>query len=190
MTDNARRFATFAGRVPAGDRLDITRPGSYFRLIGGAAGLMVRIDDEPPGDIAVGLGVDCPEPFNRLTFINTTVADIDIEVAFARGRVDDSRLSLSGSVNVATAANLADVADVALAAGVATQIAAANAVRKELVVSNLAGNAGVMRIGTSNVGAARGIELSPGQSVVLSTSAEVYGYSVPGESVGVLEVVT
>jgi hypothetical protein len=67
-------------------------------------------------------------------------------------------------------------------------VVAADSSRKSVTISNLSSNVQIMRIGDSNAGAARGVELSPGQSVTLETESAVYAYN-PGasaESLGVM----
>ena len=56
-------------------------------------------------------------------------------------------------------------------AGVVVTLAAANAGRREVHIQNV--GAGNIRVGDTNVAAARGIQLTPGQAVTLTTTAEI-----------------
>ena len=81
---------------------------------------------------------------------------------------------------------LNSAADVSLAAGATTQIIASLAVRFCVLIGNKSTNAQTFRIGDSNAGATRGIELAPGESVSIETTEAIHGHN-PG---GVNESVT
>ena len=83
------------------------------------------------------------------------------------------------------------VADVSLSGGeegATTQIVEANANRLCVIITNLATNTQTFRIGDADAGASRGIELAPGESIEIETTAAVYGYNPGGsaESVSVM----
>ncbi len=79
----------------------------------------------------------------------------------------------------ATALNTA--ANVTLAVGATTQIVGSLSTRLSVIITNLATNTQTFRIGDANAGASRGIELAPGESIEIETTAAVYGYN-PGGS--------
>jgi hypothetical protein len=77
--------------------------------------------------------------------------------------------------NSATAID--DAADVTLSTGAETVVSAADAGRRELIVTALLTNTVEIRLGkTGQVSASRGQPLQPGQSAVLATTAAVYGF--------------
>lgn len=83
-------------------------------------------------------------------------------------------------VGVLSPTTLADIADVSVLAGATTQVVAAAAggvVEREIVLKNLMANAAAFRVGAATAGAARGIELLPGEAIVLNTRAAVYAYN-------------
>jgi hypothetical protein len=123
--------------------------------------------------------------------IENDVAGAAITLELTVGYGDLTRRTVAGSVTLAKPAGLSDAADVLLTAGgPADLVSAANSAREEIIISNLAANAAVVRIGTSNAAAARGVELSPGQTVVLTTQAAIYAYCAAAQSVSVTEVTT
>ena len=78
--------------------------------------------------------------------------------------------------------------DVSLLAGVTTMIVGADADRLCVMIANLATNTQTFRIGNASTDASTGIELAPGESIEIETTAAVYGYN-PGagaESVSVM----
>lgn len=83
---------------------------------------------------------------------------------------------------------LNSAADVSLVATSTTQILGTLGSRICALITNLAGNSEIFRIGDASAGATRGIELSPGEAVSIETTEAIYGYN-PGagaESVSVI----
>ena len=78
--------------------------------------------------------------------------------------------------------------DVSLAAGTDTMIVGADANRLCVIITNLAANTQTFRIGNASVSATAGVELAPGESIEIETTAAVYGYNPGGsaESVSVM----
>lgn len=84
--------------------------------------------------------------------------------------------ALFTGVTISKATVLSDAADKSLpATGVVTQIIAANASRRSVILKSANANTDTVRIGSSSITASRGIELSPGDSVTLDTTAAIYG---------------
>jgi len=79
----------------------------------------------------------------------------------------------------AASGNLATVADNSIAAGAQEQLVAADATRREVIISNL-DTAATFRVGDVNAGVARGIPLAPGQTLILETTSAVYAYNTGG----------
>ena len=102
--------------------------------------------------------------------------------------IEDRVGRLLGIVSLAKPQTINTVADVALAAGVATQILPLDAARQQALISNLTGNANRIRVGDVNVGAARGVEVSPGQTITLAGTQAIFGFSAVLESVGVVVI--
>ena len=91
-------------------------------------------------------------------------------------------------VDEVKASILNSAADVTLAATATTQIVGALATRLCVLISNKKTNTQTFRIGDSNAGAVRGVELAPGQSISIETTEAIYGYNPggSGENVGVV----
>lgn len=85
---------------------------------------------------------------------------------------DQSALPISKS------ATIDDLADVTLNNGSETSLVGSDNTRREAIIVASVTNTVAIRIGkTGQVGAARGAALLPGQSIVLSTTAAIYGYA-------------
>jgi hypothetical protein len=99
--------------------------------------------------------------------------------------VVDSNGYLQIAVKKCTTLNSA--ADVSMGAGATTQILGSLATRLCALITNKSGNTQTFRIGDSNAGATRGVELVPGASISIETTEAIYGYNPGGaESVTVM----
>lgn len=96
----------------------------------------------------------------------------------------------AANVGLVSADTFTGVADVSALAGVATQIAAADAVNteREIIIKNLNANTATMRIAGATAAAAIGHELAPGESITLNTMAAVYAFN-PGAGAESLSVI-
>lgn len=102
---------------------------------------------------------------------------------------DPAAQILGGAVSLSQSSAIVTTADVSITgAAAAAVVKAANTARREILIGNLAANASVIRVGDSSTGASRGQEVSPGQTLTLSTEAAVYVYSPTTQSVSVIEV--
>jgi len=95
------------------------------------------------------------------------------------GSVADARASVTANLttNIAPGNTLPTGGDVSCAAGAATLLAALDATRLTITVSNPSGNSGTMRIGPAGVTATKGFLLEPGETVTIATTAAVYAWN-------------
>lgn len=101
--------------------------------------------------------------------------------------VDDMPpVSVSATVNQSN--QVTPLADVTLTAAAATQIAAANSSRKEIMIKNPVANTAAVRIGDATAAANVGFELEPGESLVVTTTAAVYAYSAAAQDMSLTEL--
>jgi len=138
-------------------------------------------------EMDVGDQIGMPEGFDGFRIEETQGAVNTIELVVLKGKYVQGKLV--GTVSLDKLNAITTSADVALNNGAITTVKAANTNRREIMVTALAGNASNIRVGDASTGAARGLELQPGQTVTLTTTDAVYAYSPTGtESVSVLEV--
>lgn len=180
----------------AGEGLDLVGQGNYVRFFSstGATDLNIGIDGSTPEPLPVGIGVSFPQKFERVRVENPNAGSVTFQIAIAVGHIADDRLNVSGSINAVITSlpvptGLQSTADKSLAGTATTQIIAANSARTAVTITNLDGNASIIRVGDSNAGASRGVQLAPGQSMTLETEDAVHAYN-PGsaQSVGIVEV--
>ena len=83
---------------------------------------------------------------------------------------------------------LSTTSDVAVTDNGKSSLSSSNVNRRKIQVKNLAANTNVFRIGDTNITATRGRELSPGESITLHTTAEVFAHQIgTGESLSLTE---
>lgn len=184
-------FKKYTYAVAANEDLPLDISGRYVACNASVGSFQIAVDDSEFSEMDVlTMGeTEGGEVFERIILRDTSGAPNEISITVGMGNFRDNRTAIPDGVPLQGSATNPTTADKALTAVTATEIIAANSSRREVIISNLSTNGAVMRIGDANVAAARGAELSPGQSIILSTKAAVYGYSVPGESVGIMEVV-
>lgn len=174
--------------VPANGVLERNYNANYIVNLQSDGDLNISFDDKTPAFFPQGLGY--PVEFNKVRLINGTGAPITAKLNIGSVRTDDNRLSLSGAFQISVPTTLQSGVDVSVAAGATSLVIAANTSRNEALVTNLSANSSVIRVGDLNAAANRGIEVSPGQTVTLETSAAIYVHNLGSgpQSVGVLEV--
>lgn len=124
--------------------------------------------------------------FKELLLYDESGTENSLVIEAGIGKISDNEMS--GSVGVSSPSTLSTAADKTLTADTASVISAADTSRREIMIRAPKTNTVNIRIGDSDVGAARGIELEPGQTITLTTAAAVYGYPDGGDAdVQVLE---
>jgi len=174
--------------VPAGGRETVSAVGAYCRVLTAAQPFEISFGSNASTElIEQGLQVKTPG-FETINLFNPNGSALTVVLAVSAAGVDDSRLSLPGSLTVSQnkSTSIQDAADVALVAGVAGVVVASNSARREAIITNITGSD--IRVGAGTVGAARGAFVANGATIVLQTTAEVRAYSAPGGQVSVLEV--
>jgi len=182
-------YRVYEVSIPAGAAITAHMSGNFLRVITAAAAFEVAFDGNGSHNrIEQGLQVHVAGGFQEISLYNPTGAALDVTLGVSTGGIDDSRLSLPGTLTVTPtrATGFADGADVALVAGVATLILAASASRHQAVVTNITG--ADIRIGGATVAAARGTPVANNGTMVIDGGGAVYGFSAGGGNVAVSEV--
>jgi len=123
--------------------------------------------------------------FSRLYVANTAQAGETVTLLVAVEGPDNINIEnplISAQLVTLTKATVLDtIADVTLiAAAAAAVVLPALATRRDAIICSLAANTQTIRIGDAATGAARGAELSPGESITLETTEAIYGYTGAG----------
>lgn len=188
--DTPLRIEDLAGRFiyVSGEAWDDEFTVSTLKQVG-VASISFNDPYASPIDIQVGKVYKVAEGFDKLFVRNTAQANKMMRIFTS---VNSEIIPFQSELEVigAQGSNKDTVADVAVAATTTTAVLAVNANRKGWTISNLAVNLTVVRVGDSNTGAARGVELAQGASVSGTDTDAVYVYNPSASSIniGVLEV--
>ena len=166
----------------AGNEVEITQNGNYFRLLEGGADISVEFPDLNIKTLfKVGLGVQF-EIFKTVR-IRSDVNQ-KIVIAIALGRVDDSRLT--GSINAINQGGSSYSAPsvVALSAGVAKEILVQDSTRLK---GSIQGDADIYLGSDNSVTVANGIKSAGDVLTQVDNTAAVWAISAVATNVRVLE---
>ena len=178
------RAKVFSKTFTGGDTVKFPS-GKYFRLITTSSAVNMTFYGSSGEVLAVienlqaGLAIDAAD-FGVVGFgsVDITSASAQTVVAVISNMpVQYDRLTGSIAVTTTPPATLDSLADDSVATVATELIAAADTDRHELIISNLAANTATFRIGDSGAGAANGVPLAPGETLILGTSAAVYAYN-------------
>lgn len=185
-------YSVYTLSIAAGGRERLGWPGDYVRCLAlsGASALRIAFDGAPDQYFALGLAYRSPEPWREVELINPGAGAVTIQVGIGLGEIHDDRLIYSAPINISKALTLVSPADVAIPAGGSIQVVAAGATRRRVLLSLPMSSMREIRLGDSAVGAARGLELAPGDRLELEIAAAIYGYNphTSAQAVTVLEL--
>jgi len=165
-----------------------------IRASDGTATLSVHFNSQHANPLPVQNGLSMVGfTYNKIYITNTAQAGKWIDIIYFNDL--DGRFNIQNfggvfqSVELVVPATLTSTADVTIATVSTDSIIASNVNRKEVIIKNLSSTV-TLRIGDSNTGATRGQPLEPLETLVLSTTAQVYGYNPDGagSDVSVLEI--
>ena len=166
------RYQTETITIAAGAAVNRSRSGIYVSCLSSPAAFRFALDDEPLADFEQGLTVVGDRPFSKIRMRNPSGGPITVQLAYGRGEIVDSRLTVSAPLNLTKATTLDTVADVLCPNLAATVVAAALATRRRALIQNVDPVATV-RIGDASVTATRGLRLGPGERIVFETTEAI-----------------
>lgn len=194
MARRPTSFQQFSYSLAAGAvlRLPLDCDHLVVTELSGEDTLELRLNHGPKGEAFKGLAL--AGEITHAEFENTGSTTVTLELITAVGlRVTDRRLNLVGGeleTDAVSPSTLSSTADDTVAATTTAEVLAENTSRAEAVIKNLDSSNSV-RVGDGNVGAARGHQLGPGDSVVLTTTAaiSVHNPAAAGVTLSLLETV-
>jgi hypothetical protein len=168
-------LATTTQTVAAGSVQTLSISGSFVDcLAANQATFGLQIDSDPSAAFAQGLKFKMPggKLFGSITIDNTmNVSALVVELAYGQGDFFDQRLIGT----TALLQTLTTVPDVSCAPGAQTEILLPDTNRAYVIVANLVANPEPIRVGDINTGAARGLEVVPGDNTgQLETTSAIY----------------
>lgn len=180
-------YLTFTG---AGIQ-EIKARGRFLRVLSApSAPVFLAFDGSTELERRAGQGVNYGGAFNRIAVRSTVAQTVLVCVSDERQDDDQEEVSVSVAATVAPGNTLGAGGDVSIPATSSNVLSASDATRLALIVANPPGNTDPVRVGGAGVNASSGIELQPGDSITLATTAAVHAYNPKGsaQSVQVLPV--
>jgi len=186
--NHSTNYATRQFTIPAGGSAEMVRNANFITVLEANAPFKVSFDNGPSSDLETGLTLRTVSEFHRVELINPSAAELTVKVGLGRGDIRDARLVLSGAIssksvspdvlNTPLPVNCPDVA--------VSLLAAANAVRGEIVITNPATAGGKIYVGGDAAAVAgQGVPVDPGQTFGIATAAAIYVRNDTGAVVAV-----
>lgn len=146
-----------------------------FSNTGAAATLMVSFDDEEFQALPVGVSLKT-EPFSKVTIRNTDTGSTTAVYAIGFGNIDFNALLISGTIVTNPSSTAFTSPAPVTVTTTAAILIAANANRREAIISNNGIAGEVVWVGDINVSASgkRGIPIANGEKIVLSTQGLIW----------------
>jgi len=107
-----RKYVSRSYSLAAGERKTINVVSNWLTVLAANAPFEIGIDDEDPEWISAGIAI-ATAGYDKIVLYNPSAESIDLTVAFSRQEVRDTRLTVSGVVDIAQTATL-DVREVDL----------------------------------------------------------------------------
>ena len=187
-------YKRLAYTLSAGEMVSINRTCRQVTCLAASEPFRVQFDDGSETDFESGLAFRNDAGFQKVTLRNPTAGPITVAVGLSNGDVTDARLVLAGGIatevqnTVTTRPQVPDAftapAPVNCSNGVSTQVLAADALRKEAILTNTA-TSGTVYVQPFATSAGRGVPIAAGQTLVLTTSAALYVRNDTGAAVTV-----
>lgn len=169
----------------AGSR-QVSSAGKYVRILEATGDVYIKIDAIST-ELKRGKKSEIATPGFKKIMVRSAIAQT-VRLVISDQPQDEGRddVAVTTTASITPGNTFEGVADVPLTAATASKISNSDATQLGVIIKNPSSNTASVRIGgAASVGAAQGIEIEPGESIPIATTAEVWGYSAPGESVSV-----
>lgn len=172
--------------IAAGESVTIATYATYIHCLASTARFKLQIDAGAEVDWEAGLGYRTDAGhFDQVRIVNPSAAVLTVKMSLGAGQIDDRRLGLAEPVKIDAPDVLATASDVLVPAGASALVLAASAVRRQAYIALPLAAPREVRVGDSAVGPARGLELPPGQRVVLQVASDVYAHNPHSAAIAV-----
>lgn len=178
------RTEVFTG---AGSR-SIQLSGRFVRVLAAdASGVTISPHPGSPVVRYAGQDVDVgPAGFQSLDISVTVACTVKVCVSDTRQADSNTNVTATVSATITPAGTVSNGGDVNCANAAATQLSAGNANGLTVIIRSSVANTyavGTVRIGTTAVTAVSGVELNPGESIQLDTTAPLFAFNNSGAAV-------
>lgn len=162
-------------KLKAGESTPLSVVGDYFRVISGEAEFSVQPDTGASlAGLESGMSLTTEKPFSKLTLQSAVTQDVSIIAG--KGKIDDNRTSISGSVDVFSKGSTIETSSETVGV-TAVELVGPDVSRRSLVIQNLSPSGNVF-IGGSGVTVDDGLKVAAGSSFVLDKAASSAIYAI------------
>jgi hypothetical protein len=177
--------------IAANDTRNLNVTGTYLACLAASGAFKLSVDDSPETDFFAGLKVNVDGQMTKVIVRDTSGASNTVQLIVGYGDFEDARLILSTAIEIKGGDTHPTTADESVAATSTEQVLAANLNRREAWVTNLIGNAREIRVGDSSTGAARGVQVPVGATIVIPATAAIHVHNPhsAAQTVALMEVV-
>lgn len=163
--------------LSAGGQQEIAVNGDFVRIDSAAGNVQVENDNGDRLTMREGKSANLTTFKGlRLTDLAGSGQTVLAEIGF--GKVQSGELS--GAVEIDSPDTITDYVDESLIADTNTEVFSAATFARERIIKNDSASAASVRIGSTNISATRGILLEAGQSLVLTSAAQVFARAIGG----------
>jgi len=165
--------------IPAGEeRSRSVPPANFLRVKTAASELRYRFEDASGAEVgslllSEGNKAHLEREFVRVRVDNDTGASADTTVVIGAGDVDDT--AISGNVSLTKSTDLWQINKICPPS--AKTNLSGGTVRREVGICNFSSNTTYVVVGGSSVDAVSGVELRPGATIFIATTATIYAYN-------------
>ena len=168
---------------------EIFRASDWIWVIDGtdtAASLDFHFNQQRSEYITLKKGMFIRIKFAKVYLTNSAQSGKTLTIISGRGNTFEiiNAAETNNDVDVSVGGTVTTTVDNAVADAAVTQVAASAATRREIIIQNKDG-AATVQVGDSAVTATRGINLGPGETIILNTTAAI---SVRNDSGGTVDI--
>lgn len=185
-----RQSKDYLVTVGAGEEVALNVAGEFYSVIStDQTSFEISVDGGATAFAKRGTKRRMPagSEFKVVRVKNPNGSSLTARLEIGYGDFIDGEISVGGDVVVGGGDTLTDYTDQTLSATATALVLAANADRTEAWISNLSGSV-TLRWGTSAAAAARGIPVTPGQTMIVSSKAAIYLHNPDAGTVDVAKL--
>ena len=167
--------------IPANGQINIYGVGEFVRCVESDANMELSFNGGSKTIFGAGIArfTRQGDQYSSFQLYNNSNAPINATVIWGSGNVQDSRLTVTGSLNIDIPANFIAQDDVVVAANGVTEVVEANSNRKAVYIHSFRDNEETLRISDEN---GKGIPLYAGDTAVLETKGAISLYNASGDA--------
>lgn len=165
--------------------------GDFWRVDTLSAGTAITITFDDQHSFVAKAGWQGRRPFRRVTVSSPVVQDVELYLGRGDLDADTATVTISSATFTPDVLNtIENLADVSILAGASDLVSAGAGTKRETIIKNPSSNTASFRVGGSTVAAGAGVELEPGETIVLTGNMAIYAYNLHSgaQSLSVTEV--